>query len=146
MEKRELLDCVTHLFTISIYLRCKVTNLIAYVLHLFIGIFRLRCSATATLHFKHKRLTKTLRNVFSLLTGASVPLKSWGLFYNRCVRTNPALKEAYATSYAKGGIYKTILTHLHANSDPCLPSLFLGVRKLMKQTTILNSVFMLIHI
>ncbi len=47
-----------------------------------------------------------------------------GFIYNRCVRTKPALKEAYATSYAKGGIYKNKLDgkilHLHANSDPCV--------------------------
>ncbi len=29
-----------------------------------------------------------------------------GLIYNHCVHTKPALKETYATSYAKGGIYK----------------------------------------
>ncbi len=49
--------------------------------------------------------------------------------------TKPALKEAYATSYAKGGIYKNKLDQkicMHANSDPCVQTLFTQVRKLMK--------------
>ena len=35
--------------------------------------------------------------------------QSWGLIYNRCVRTKQALKEAYATSDAQVVIYKNKL-------------------------------------
>ncbi len=35
--------------------------------------------------------------------------QSRGLIYKACVHRKPALKEVYATSYAKGGIYKNKL-------------------------------------
>ncbi len=58
-----------------------------------------------------------LFNVIYLITS----LKTRGLIYNRCVRTKPALKEAYATSYAKGGIYKNKLDGkiFYMNLDIC---------------------------
>ncbi len=58
-----------------------------------------------------------LFNVIYLITS----LKTRGLIYNRCVRTKRALKEAYATSYAKGGIYKNKLDGniFYLNLDIC---------------------------
>ncbi len=42
----------------------------------------------------------------------------WGLIYNRCVRTKPALKEAYASSYTKGGISKNKLDGKSSTPGP----------------------------